>query len=347
MTVSVLHLPFETAGQAGIQAAALNKCGVQARTLFPAHRFAYAARPDYPCPLGPRGWSDLVRVWRAVQVAGRFDVYHYHYAASLLPWQLGFLDARVNAWAGKAIVTQFWGSDVRVPTIERERNPWYVNGYNENDKRALSVLERWADITQGHALIADDSYVAAAGRYFPHLHYVRLVIDAHAIVPVYPAPANDRPLLVHIPSHQGVKGTPYVHKAVELLQQKGVAFDYREISGVSHAEAQRLCAQADLVIDQLCLGSHGMFAVEAMALGKPVICYILPELEPTYPEGFPIINANPETLVSVLEEWLVAGGELREQRGRQSRAYVEQYHDSPVVARALIDAYRQLPGFPV
>lgn len=347
MTFSVLHLPFETAGQAAIQAAALRKCGVRASTLYPAHRFAYGAQPDYSCPVRPRGWSDLVRAWRALQLAGRFDVFHYHYAASLLPWQLGFPDARLNRKLGKAVVTEFWGSDVRVPSIESARNPWYVNGYNESDKRSLAVMARWADITSGHAIIADDSFVAAASPYFPHLHRVRQAIDAAAVTPVYPPPENKKPVLVHIPSHHDVKGTPFVRAAVENLRQRGLEFDYREISGVSHAEAQRLCAQADLVIDQLRLGSHGMFAVEAMALGKPVVCYILPELEAAYPGGFPIINANPETLVAVLEEWIVAGGELRAQRGRQSRAYVEQHHDSPVVARALLDAYRQLPGFPV
>ena len=346
MTLSVLHLPFETAGQAGIQAAALRECGIDARTLFPAHRFAYAAAPDYPCPAGPRGWSDLVRVLRAIQVTGRFDVYHYHYGASLLPWQLNFLDARINRKLGKAVVAEFWGSDVRVPSIERERNPWYLNGYQESDERSLTVLRRWADITDGHAIIADESYVAAAGRFFSHLHRAPLAIDVLAVPPAYPSCEVTEPVVVHIPSHLDVKGTPLIRQAVEKLQQRGLRFDYREVTGVSHAEAQRQCAEADLVIDQLRLGSHGMFAVEAMALGKPVITYIMPELESTYPEGFPIINASPATIVTVLEEWITAQGAVREQRGRQSRLYAERNHDCRIVASALIEAYRKLPGFP-
>ena len=40
-------------------------------------------------------------------------------------------------------------------------------------------------------------------------------------------------------------------------------------------------AKADVIVDQLRCGSHGVFAVEAMATGKPVLCYIRDELVET------------------------------------------------------------------
>ena len=49
---------------------------------------------------------------------------------------------------------------------------------------------------------------------------------------------------------------------------------YVEVTRLPHAEAMKLYAQADLVIDQLLAGWYGGFAVETMAMGKPVVCYI-------------------------------------------------------------------------
>ena len=41
---------------------------------------------------------------------------------------------------------------------------------------------------------------------------------------------------------------------------------------MSNEEVIKLIQRADLVIDQLVIGWYAMFAIEAMSLGKPVIC---------------------------------------------------------------------------
>ena len=88
------------------------------------------------------------------------------------------------------------------------------------------------------------------------------------------------------------------------------------------------------------LGSGG-FAVEAMSLGKPVISYVLPELVPTYPDGFPVVIADPETIEGVLAHWIDRPKERRDV-GRASRDYAERVHDCRVVARRLVDVYGSL-----
>src|SRR5262249_38314037 len=51
-------------------------------------------------------------------------------------------------------------------------------------------------------------------------------------------------------------------------------FEYVPIRSVSHEDAMKLYRSADLVIDQLLAGWYGGIAVETMAMGKPVACYI-------------------------------------------------------------------------
>lgn len=340
----VLHLPVEIAGQVAAQVEGLRGLGVPADSLFPRHHFAYAHEPTLTFPARPAGWSQLVQAWRALQVAGHYDVYHYHFARSLLPAPLRFADARLNRRLGRRVIVEFWGSDVRKPAVERARNPWYVNSYGEDDARADAWMQAWAGITDGHVLLPDHSFVAAAAPHFSRLHFVPQAIRCDRFDPHFPAADNDCPRVVHIPSQQAFKGTELVRAAVQRLQQRGLRFDYREVSGVSHAEAMRICREADLVVDQLRAGSHGVFAIEAMALGKPVLCYILPELVDSYPAGFPLVNVNPDTLDDVLAEWIASPGARRRERGILSRRYAERVHDAVVVAGQLLAVYRQLPG---
>jgi glycosyltransferase involved in cell wall biosynthesis len=80
-----------------------------------------------------------------------------------------------------------------------------------------------------------------------------------------------------------------------------------------------------------------------MAFGKPTLCFIKPSLIKTYPADFPIINAKPDNLVEVLAS-LLENGTLRNQIGRQSRAYVAKYHDSHKIAQDLVKIYQKMNG---
>ena len=94
-------------------------------------------------------------------------------------------------------------------------------------------------------------------------------------------------------------------------------------------------------MDQVVGGSHGLATLEAMAFGKPVVCYIKPSLVPKFPPELPIVNANQDNLAEVLAG-LLADGARRQRIGRQSRAYVEKYHDAHDVARRLVTIYEEL-----
>ncbi|HPO51256.1 MAG TPA: hypothetical protein PK165_00305 [bacterium] len=98
---------------------------------------------------------------------------------------------------------------------------------------------------------------------------------------------------------------------------------------------------ADIFLDQFVLGAHGMACLEAMAYGKPVLCYIKPSLIPQYPDDLPIVNANPDNLEIVLEE-LLLNGKKRCELGKQGRAYVEKYHDAMKLSYDLVSIYSKI-----
>ena len=109
-------------------------------------------------------------------------------------------------------------------------------------------------------------------------------------------------------------------------------------------QARRQYERADLLVDQLLAGWSGALAVELMALGKPVICYLregdLRFLPAAMRADLPLIHAQPATIYDVLKQWLTAGRNDLAARGKQSRQYVERWHDPQKIAVRLAEAYR-------
>ena len=103
--------------------------------------------------------------------------------------------------------------------------------------------------------------------------------------------------------------------------------------------------RADIVVDQLNAGWYGLFAIEAMALGKPVVTFLHDEAVARTEEAFgirvPIVSATADTLVERLRP-LVEDAEERRRIGAESRAYVEHVHDVDRIADRLLDDLRSL-----
>lgn len=149
--------------------------------------------------------------------------------------------------------------------------------------------------------------------------------------------------IIHAPSHRAFKGTRFVLKAVNLLKEQGFHFNFELIEGLSNSEARKHYETADILIDQLLAGWYGGLAVELMALGKPVICYIreddLKFIPAQMRQDLPIINASPSSIYSVLKEWLLKPRSELISRARECRRYVEKWHDPLKIAAILKQDY--------
>ena len=113
-----------------------------------------------------------------------------------------------------------------------------------------------------------------------------------------------------------------------------------------HADAVRAYAQADILVDQLLVGWYGGIAVEFMALGKPVVCFVAEEWTDRYaPAGMmadlPIVRAGPESLAGVLRGSSSRPRAELAELGRCGRAFVERWHDPLQLAARLRDAYTE------
>ena len=244
------------------------------------------------------------------KLAPQTDIFHFYFGLTLIPKSIQFPLLRALR---KKSVFHYLGSDIRGKSPEE-----LAFGKRAN-----------AEIVGSYDAI----------RWVPEAHVIPPGLDLREFTPVPPSD-NPRPLIVHAPSNREKKGTQQVIDACARLD---VELDI--VEGVPHEQARERYARADIVVDQLRAGWHGVFALESMALGKPVVTHLKPDVVERSAEGFgirvPIVPATSETLVDVLRP-LVADPALRRQIGAASRAYVEAVHDIDRVADRLLDVYRSL-----
>jgi glycosyltransferase involved in cell wall biosynthesis len=300
-----------TAGVPWQNVQALRRKGVDARLVVFER---YKLHPEADWSLERRGnllRQQLTQARAMARLLPDTDVFHFYFGLTLVPKSLQFPLLRLT---GKRSVMHFLGSDIR-------------------GKPPQELA--WAD-KAGVKIVG--SYDAI--RWVPDAEVVPPGIDLRDYVPHPPSDA-EHPIVLHAPSSRRRKGTEHVIAACEQLP-----VELQIVEGLHHDEARRLYERADIVVDQLNAGWYGLFAIEAMALGKPVVTFLHEEAvrrtEDAFQTRVPIVSATADTLVDALRP-LVEDAAERRRIGAESRAYVEHLHDADRNADRLLDIYSRIP----
>jgi glycosyltransferase involved in cell wall biosynthesis len=306
----VVHTPLNVAGIPWTNVQALRRKGVDA-TLVVVERQKLHPEADVSLDRPAGFWGRQAVQWPAfLRLLPRTDVFHFYFGWTLVPRKLQWPILKTT---GRKSVLHFLGSDIRGRSREE----------------------------LGYARGADARIVGSydALRWMPDAHVVPPGLDLGDYTPVAPEDKT-RPVVLHAPSSRKRKGTEHVIAACERLD---VELDI--VEGLRHDEARRHYERADIVVDQLNAGWYGIFALEALALGKPVLGYLRPEaVQQTQREmgvEVPIVAVTKETLRERIAE-LAASPDERRRIGALSRGYVEQIHDADKGADRLIAIYRSL-----
>lgn len=161
--------------------------------------------------------------------------------------------------------------------------------------------------------------------------------------PCYPQIDPSKPLkIIHASNHRMFKGTNFLIKVVEELKSEGSNIELILVEGIPNNEAIKIYKSADIIFDQCLIGFHGYFAIESMALGKPVMCFIRkPKKYLLHPEECPIINVHINTLKNELRRFEKERTLLRE-IGIKSRRYVEKYYSLEAFSARLRKIYKDM-----
>jgi glycosyltransferase involved in cell wall biosynthesis len=350
-TLRVLHLPTPTGGNAYGLAQGERALGLQSMVMYESQNWL-----AYPCdialdldrPLG-RWQRHWLRARFFLDALARYDVFHLNFGTPFLSSAkrgIFGLDLPIYRMLGKKVVVTYNGCDGRLRRLcgadafQPRGRPYCVCGSRIDDASKLRHF-RWFR-RYAHRIFAVNPDLC---RCLPGAEFLPYTIYDFAKLRPAPLQPHSRPLRVlHAPTDRDVKGTRFVLDAVQRLRRERDDVELVLVERLPVPKARELYATADVVIDQLLLGWYGGLAVEVMALGKPVICYLrqddLKYLNPAMRADVlaTIIQATPDTIYDVLKQTI----EDREQLprlGEQARAYVERWHDPVKIAAYVRQVY--------
>lgn len=286
-----------------------------------------------------------------------YDIFHFHSGYGLLNpsyslW--GRLDElRYIKSRGKKIVMSWWGCDLRTEAVDGSYPYSACSACEKSIRKACAGPEKAAAIRKAFQYadmhLSSGDLVAS----YPQLEWIDNAIDCEEWQPLkkedipqkYLLPATERMRVYHSFGNSNVrgdvKGSREIRQAVERLQSEGYAIEFLFFDNVPNREIKYYQAQADIVVDQLRAGWYGTTAVECMAMGKPLITYVRPEVARLVPHSNPIIEANVDTIYDVLKS-LLENPERISKAGQESREYACRVHHYLKVAQRLEDIYRSL-----
>ncbi|HEX9351494.1 MAG TPA: glycosyltransferase family 4 protein [Gaiellaceae bacterium] len=313
MALRVTHCPVNLAGVGWTNVHALRRRGVDARlVVFNTQPFR-PTQADWDLKRPRSGFLRQQAVqWRALaRLLPQTDIFHFYFGLTLVPKKLQFPILRATK---RKSLFHFLGADIRDHPKER---------LTYGLKADARVVGSYAALR----FIPFDAEVLPPG------------IDLSRYDPVPPV-ERERVRIVHAPSHLEKKGTEWV---IEACKQLPVDLDV--VHGVLNEQALERYKQADIVVDQLLRDWHGVFSIEAMALGKPVVTSLdedaVRQTEEAYGVQVPIVRATKDDLVEKLRA-LVESFEERKRLGEAGRAYVERVHDVERMTDHLLDIYARL-----
>jgi hypothetical protein len=288
-----------------------------------------------------------------------YDVVHCYFGRSFLYFDdrggllsrlapLMAADLRLARRRGAKVFMTLQGCDVRMAAHSHARNAWtmcadgrcsaYADCLSTHDAQRQRMVEQLLPLCDqvfylnpelGHELGADATF----------LPYCSVALDAS---PVLLPTTSGRPRLLHAPSNGGIKGTPMILAALQRLKAR-FDFELIKVENVPHAQALELYRGCDLAIDQVLAGWYGGFAVEMMAMGKPVACAIrdadLGFVPVEMRNELPLLRLDPGRLDDDLAAILSRRRDWP-QLGRSSRRFVERWHDPEMIAAAMLRAYQ-------
>ena len=224
------------------------------------------------------------------------------------------------------------------------RSGKYVLGWAQN-RNPLFTIYYGSDLRKRGVIPQIDH----AAKYVFTFEFDHTLIHPRAKFLFYPFFAEEMPKkfarddgevwIGHSPTRRRTKGTDAIISAVERLAQRHKNVRLVLIEGLPYHKALELKSKIDIFIDQLGELGYGISGLEAMAMGIPVVCQILPDLE-KFLGRHPLVNADAESLESVLEK-LITSPDMRTEYGNRGYEWVRMVHNPLKAIEPLLDTYKR------
>ncbi len=248
-------------------------------------------------------------------------------------------EARWLAERGVAVAIVCHGSEIRLPSRHREREPW--SPFTPDWELTAVLEERAARLARGLDRLGLPVLVSTPDLLLdvPAATWLPVVVDVERWAGAGQRGVLERevPVVVHAPSSSHVKGSELAEPVLESLAARGL-IEYRRVEGVPAADMPRVYGEADVVLDQLRIGNYGVAACEAMAAGRVVVSHVSEVVREHAREAagadLPILEATADSLEQVLLD-VLADRDRARALAAQGPAFVRTLHDGTRSAEVL------------
>lgn len=238
---------------------------------------------------------------------------------------------QIEALRHEGVVPAFvaHGSDVRIPSRHAEQFAWspFRNRHHELTK-ALEArtqkLHRHLEKFDGVRFVSTPDLMIDV----PNATWLPVVIDSDWLIPRRRVPES--PIkIAHVTSNSMIKRSDDIELLIEPLVREGLV-EYMRISGHAPSAMRDILLDTDILLDQFGIGSYGVAACEAMALGCAVVGNVTSHVRTAVTSAtgmeLPIIQAELGTIPHVVRRLLRDPLEV-EVAQTAGPEFVRQVHD--------------------
>lgn len=371
LQLRVIHVPQNIGNNVYPLSLALRKKGVKSDCLVHApHSFGYEYDFITHDPKKKnRVYGEFAKIYWILRISRQYNTVHFNFGTTLagrvppssdmplfnrlirFPYRsylyvLEAFELRLFKVFKIKMFIHYQGDDARQGAPMRDLEISLLQGVSKNyysdrsDRFKTSQIKRISSFVEKSFYVNPDLSVVLPPEslFIPYSH-----ID-YRNIGFIPRGTNGKKIkIVHAPSNRAAKGTSHILETIEKIQSINPQVTLELIENLPHIEAMAKYREADLVIDQLFAGWYGGLAVEAMAIGVPVMCYLRKEdfrgLNPEMIEDLPIINVNRNNLEQKILDFLKLTDEEILELRRDNRRFVEKWHDVEKIAEQVLKHY--------
>jgi glycosyltransferase involved in cell wall biosynthesis len=296
----------------------------------------------------------IVLIW----AIANYDIFHFYNDRGIIEpfggygssqFGIALLEMEIYRRANKRLYTYAYGADHRLRQKTLALGKWtfcsecpdpgtFCVCDDEGGGAMLKVIREHSTAMIAHGLAMK---IIPGARDIPYL-----AVDVNKLRLKLPRRVNrDRFVVGHFPNHGYFKGTKYLETAIRQLQAEGLNIELMQLSGKSNDEILEAMGVIDVLVDQLVSGSFGLTAIEGMASGCPVVCYLHDDVAIAEPDACPVIPANPDTITDVLRNLMRNPERLSEAR-TAGPLYVKANYSINSLARHLAKLYLETADLP-
>lgn len=251
-------------------------------------------------------------------------------------------DAKVLISRGVRVGLLLHGPEIRDPSRHAQLTPW--SPFRDADEELTGQLERavrrlatkiqsFVDQGLGPVFVSSPDLLVEV----PGSIWLPVVVDLQSWLPGPPVLTRGRPVVAHLPNRTLLTGSTPVERTLTRLHEEGVV-EYRRVENMPTEAMTAVMTEADIVLDELALGTYSALACEAMAAERIVLGHVLPEVRQAAAAAsgveLPVIETTQVTLARMIND-LLSDREGAAEVAWAGRHFVHSLHDGRYSAEVL------------